>query len=145
MENTTPSSRVGLKGVVTLLIVIVLGSLGFAYWLYSQNEALKKSNNELQAKYSSSDSLLSQITDEQKIISDTSAVVVNLAGTKAAPHAKASVYWDSTAASVYLVVKNMPELRRTNCLTVSSPLIAAIMTRPCVGLNDLSTMSISPE
>ena len=114
MENTTPSSRVGLKGVVTLLIVIVLGSLGFAYWLYSQNEALKKSNNELQAKYSSSDSLLSQITDEQKIISDTSAVVVNLAGTKAAPHAKASVYWDSTAASVYLVVKNMPELPSDN-------------------------------
>lgn len=112
--KTSTSSGSSLKGVAVFLTIVLLGCIGFAYWLYSQNAELKKSNDELQAKYSSSDSLLSQITDEQKIISDTTAVVVNLAGTKSAPHSKASVYWDSTAASVYLVVKNMPELPSDN-------------------------------
>jgi cell division protein YceG involved in septum cleavage len=110
MEKPTPAKTSSLRNVTIVLLLVLVICLVFLYKLYSQNEALKQGNTELQAKYSSSDSLLNKIAEEQKIIADTSTVVVNLAGTKTAPHSNASVYWDSTQASVYLVVKNMPQL-----------------------------------
>jgi len=110
MQNTSPKNGAGLRNVTAILLLVLLVFLIFSFRLYTQNDALKRSNSELLTKFLSSDSLLNKIADEQKIISDTSTVVVNLAGTKNAPHSSASVYWDSTAAAVYLVVKNMPEL-----------------------------------
>lgn len=111
MPNTPATTpKKGLGVVIALLIIIVLASVFFTYRLYSQNEELQKSNSDLQAKFNSSDSLLNRITDEQKIIGGSNTTIVNMAGTKAAPKSAANVYWDSTAASVYLVVKNMPEL-----------------------------------
>jgi anti-sigma-K factor RskA len=43
-------------------------------------------------------------------ISRPGTTVVNMVGTKISPSSSANVYWDSTNSSVYLVVKNMPEL-----------------------------------
>lgn len=109
MENTRVN-RGSLRNVTAVLLLFLIACIVFMYRLFKQNQELKQSNTDLRAKYSSSDSLLAKITDEQKIIGDTSTVVVNLAGTKTAPRSSASVYWDSTLAAVYLVVKNMPEL-----------------------------------
>ena len=45
-----------------------------------------------------------------EMVSDPNVAVVNLKGTQKAPQSSASIYWDSTSANVYLVVKNMPKL-----------------------------------
>jgi len=111
MATTPASSPSKSSGIVIIvLILLVLGGLFFTYKLYSQNEELRRSNSDLEAKSNSSDSILNKITEEQKIINDTNTTVVNLVGTKAAPRSSANVYWDSAQASVYLVVKNMPQL-----------------------------------
>jgi anti-sigma-K factor RskA len=44
------------------------------------------------------------------MISDPNVAVVSLKGTEKAPKSAANIYWDSTSANVYLVVKNMPKL-----------------------------------
>ena len=41
---------------------------------------------------------------------DPNVMVINMVGTQKAAPGSASVYWDSTSANVYLVVKNMPKL-----------------------------------
>jgi len=58
----------------------------------------------------STDSILNQIVEEQKIVKDPNTTVVNMVGTQVAPHSSANIYWDSTSTSVFLVVKNMPKL-----------------------------------
>lgn len=110
MANTTASAPSKSSVIVIIvLIILVLGGLFFTSKLFSQNEELRKANSELEAKANSSDSILNKISEEQKIINDSNTTVVNLVGTKV-PKSAANVYWDSTRASVYLVVKNMPQL-----------------------------------
>jgi len=108
MENGKKSS--GLRFFTVVLALLLIACACFFYKVYSQNQDLQASNKELQAKFDSKDSILSKIEEEQKIISDSNSIVVNMVGTKAAPRSPANVYWDSTAAKVSLVVKNMPEL-----------------------------------
>jgi len=47
--------------------------------------------------------------EEQRMMTDPDVTVVNLVGTTPAK-AQANIYWDSTSADVYMVVKNMPKL-----------------------------------
>jgi anti-sigma-K factor RskA len=53
---------------------------------------------------------LDKIVGEQKAISDSNTLVVNMVGTKVAPKSSANVYWDSASTKVYLIVRNMPQL-----------------------------------
>jgi len=56
------------------------------------------------------DSVLGRMADEQKLMSDPNVTVVNMVGMQKGSPSSASVYWDSTSANVYLIVKNMPKL-----------------------------------
>ena len=109
MENTSAKSNGQSRALSIVLVVLLIGAVFFLYRLNAQNSELKTTNNDLQAKFQSKDSILSKIADEQKIIGDSNVAVVNLVGTQA-KHSAANVYWDSTASKVYLVVKNMPQL-----------------------------------
>jgi len=106
--STTPKK--GLGAVSVVLFILLLAGIFLVYRLNAQNQELQKANADLEVKFNSSDSLLNKITNEQKVIADSNVAVVNMIGTKVAPHSSASVYWDTLAASVYLVVKNMPQL-----------------------------------
>lgn len=108
MANT-PAKK-GTSTLIAVLAIIVIAGMFFIYRLNNENEALKKTNSDLQARSASSDSILNQIKDEQKLLADSNTVVVNMVGTKAAPRSSANVYWDSTNTSVFLVVKNMEQL-----------------------------------
>ncbi len=111
MKESTPVRRNGmLRFVAAASVLLLLGSIYFAYQFYTQNEQLKNSNAELQSKLNSSDSILNQIVAEQKIMKDSNVTIVNLVGTKTAPRSSANVYWDSTSSDVFLIVKNMPKL-----------------------------------
>ena len=116
MENEKGSIRMhsGWSRFTAAASVILLIGLG---WMIYQFNSLKGANDELtntnlllRAKANTSDSILTQIVAEQKVVSDPNTTVVNMVGTKSAPKSSANVYWDSTSANVFLVVKNMPKL-----------------------------------
>jgi anti-sigma-K factor RskA len=114
MESThSTRSSSSARWIAAASIILLLGAAFFAYKYYSESKELKTSNEELQARAKSSDSLqnlLNDIAEEQRIMKDPNVAVVNMVGTTQAPASSASIYWDSTSSSVYLVVKNMPTL-----------------------------------
>ena len=112
MENGTIPMRNNRSSrfLVAASVILLAGCAWFAYHTYSENEALKNSNKELEAKLRSTDSILNQIVAEQKMVSDPNVTVVNMVGTNVAPKSSANIYWDSAHSDVYLVVKNMPKL-----------------------------------
>lgn len=105
MEHTqTKRSSSGFIAVAAVILLAVAGY--FAYDFYSKNEKLKK---ELEVAKGSS-TQLEELQEGQKWMNDPNVAVVNLKGTEKAPKSSASVYWDSTAGNVYVVIKNMPKL-----------------------------------
>ena len=110
-----PVRQAGWSRYAVAASVILLAGLGwFIYHSNEQNKELtelKTANAQLQAKFSSTDSVLNQIIAEQKTaISNPDVTVVNMVGTQVAPKSSANVYWDSASKNVFMVVKNMPRL-----------------------------------
>ena len=101
------STGLGWMAAASIILFLVAGY--FAYTFYNQTKELKNSNSELEAKVNRTDSILNKMLEEQRIMMDPNIAVVNLVGTTPAK-ATANIYWDSTSADVYLVVKNMPQL-----------------------------------
>ena len=109
MEPMTRRST-GLRWIAAASIILLLAAGYFAFYFYNQNAELKNSNKNLEAKINSMDSVLGRMADEQKLMSDPNVTVVNMVGMQKGSPSSASVYWDSTSANVYLIVKNMPKL-----------------------------------
>jgi anti-sigma-K factor RskA len=80
------------------------------YHVSQQNKDLSSTNDRLKERLDTAQSTLDRIVQEQSVVSDPNALVVNMVGTTAAPKSSANIYWDSTNTSVYLVVRNMPKL-----------------------------------
>jgi len=112
MENSSSSVRGsgGSRFIAAASVILLIVLAWFAYQSYTQNADLKNKNAALEAKYNSTDSILKQIIEEQKIVKDPNVTVVNMVGTQTAPKSSANIYWDSTSSNVFLVVKNMPKL-----------------------------------
>lgn len=91
-------------------IILFFTAAYFAITFYNRNQQLESSNKNLVEKINRTDSTLNKIIEDQRIMSDPNVMVVNMVGTQKASPGSASVYWDSTSANVYLVVKNMPKL-----------------------------------
>ncbi len=104
-QNTTRSSS-SLRWVAAASVILLLASAYFAYNFYSKNKKLESELTKSKDEQTRMDAQLKQL----EMVTDPNVAVVNLKGTEKAPKSSASVYWDSTAANVYLVVKNMPKL-----------------------------------
>ena len=101
MEPTTPR-RSGFNWLAAASIILFLVAGYFAYTFYNQNKELKETNQKFTTKV---DSLL----NERKIMESENVTVVNMVAMK--PNApSANIYWDTTSANVYMLVKNMPKL-----------------------------------
>ena len=109
MEPRTSRST-GLRWIAAASIILFVVAGYFAFHFYSENTQLKNSNKNLETKINSMDSVLGKMADEQKLMSDPNVTVVNMVGLQKGSPSSASVYWDSTSANVYLIVKNMPKL-----------------------------------
>jgi anti-sigma-K factor RskA len=105
MERRQRSSNF-LKYVAAASVILLLASVYFAYDLYSKNEKLKNSVSAVQSKL---DSLSDQMAFAHKMMTDPNITVVSMVGTTPNP-SSASIYWDTTSADVFMVVKNMPKL-----------------------------------
>lgn len=111
MANQTQSRSSGaLKFLAAACIVLLVAMVYLYFQTRQENKDLSKANDRLREKVTETDSILNKIVGEQKAISDSNTLVVNMVGTKVAPRSSANVYWDSTSSRVYLVVKNMPQL-----------------------------------
>lgn len=109
--TTTPvRSMGGWRWIAAASIVLLAVSAWLAYDADRRNRELAALNSQLQQRLDSSENLLQRIVDDHRAMVGKGTVVVNLEGTKNAPQSKASVYWDSAKANVYLVVQNMPRL-----------------------------------
>jgi anti-sigma-K factor RskA len=84
----------------SFFLFVISGFL--VYYLYHSNRELKTANRDLTVQ-------LDKVAQEDKIMHDPSMMVVNMVGLKGSP-ASANIYWDSTSANVYMVIKNMPQL-----------------------------------
>jgi anti-sigma-K factor RskA len=105
-----PKAGTGVKWLAAASVILFIVTSYFAYRFYDQNKTLQDTNQQLQAKLKSTDSVLNKIAQEQRLMSDPNVSVVNMTGTEKAPQSSASIYWDSTSANVWLIVKNMPKL-----------------------------------
>jgi anti-sigma-K factor RskA len=111
MENSKSPRSIGLLRFVTAAAVILLiGTVVLYYQVSQQNKDLASANKVLTDKVNQDELVINNIKIEGSVVSNPNNTVVNMVGTKRAPKSSANVYWDSTSSSVYLVVKNMPQL-----------------------------------
>lgn len=109
MEPTTSRRSSGARLMAAASIVLLLVAAYFIYDFSEKNKKLRKDNEQLVQKTSRTDSVLNKMLEEQEIMRNPNTIVVNMVGTKpAAP--SANIYWDTTSANVFMVVKNMPKL-----------------------------------
>ena len=94
MESTATRKTSGVRWLAAASIILFLAAGYFAYKFYDENINLKTE--------------LKKLADEQKMMSDPNVTVVSLVGTQ--KNTSANIYWDSTSANVFLVIKNMPTL-----------------------------------
>ena len=110
MENSgTNRKSGGINWLAAASVLLVIISAYFAYSFYNENKILKSElalTKDAQAKL---DDRIHKLENDKKEMMNPNAIVVSLNGTTPAK-ATANVYWDSTAANVYLLVKNMPQL-----------------------------------
>jgi anti-sigma-K factor RskA len=112
MQSSNSRSSSPLKWIAAASVILLIGAAIWGYQLYSENQDLKSQNESL-SKSNNTDSIIranDSIAKLTELMQDPNVAVVNLSGTEKAPESTASIYWDSTNANVYLVVKNMPKL-----------------------------------
>jgi anti-sigma-K factor RskA len=111
MENSKSSPSTGwLRFAAAAAFILLVGMVVLYYQANQQNKDLAKLNKDLIEKVNADEIVFTKIKQEQSVIGNPNATVVNMVGTKIAPKSSANIYWDSTNSSVYLVVKNMPQL-----------------------------------
>jgi anti-sigma-K factor RskA len=118
MENAKSTGNAGWMRFVAAASVILVIVMAAMYYhvseqnktIIEQNKDLSSTNDRLKERLDTTQSTLDRIVQEQSVVSDPNALVVNMVGTTVAPKSSANIYWDSANTSVYLVVKNMPKL-----------------------------------
>ena len=107
MQNTDSTRGPGwLRYVAAASVILLLAAAYFAYNFYSKNKKLEQELAKSKDTQTEMDARLKNL----EIVTQPNVSVVTLRGTEKAPKSSANIYWDSTSADVYLVVRNMPKL-----------------------------------
>lgn len=108
MEPSSNRKSSGMRWVAAASILLAVAAGYFSFDIYNKNKqleadrvALESSKKEIEAKLDSANTILNGMAGPVTLVTMKSM-------TPAAP--SANIYWDSTSANVYLVVKNMPKL-----------------------------------
>jgi anti-sigma-K factor RskA len=109
MEPSTTRRSSGTRWVAAASVILMLIAAYFAYDFSSKNKELKRSNEEMTARLNRMDSSINKMKEEQAVIQNPNTTVIQLTALKPGSPS-ASIYWDTTSASVYMLVKNMPQL-----------------------------------
>lgn len=101
----------GLRFVAAASVILFLAAGYFALDFYNKNQNLEKSYKDMEAKLNRTDSVLNKMKEDNDVVRNPNVTVVELAALKQNPNPpSASIYWDTTSSSVFLLVKNMPQL-----------------------------------
>jgi anti-sigma-K factor RskA len=104
--SDTPRKSGMLRFVAAASVILLLGAAYFAYNFYSKN---KKLNDTVKTNKGEIDSMRAEIDGLKDMLTRPTVNVVDLKPTSEVK-ASANVYWDSTNADVYMVIKNLPKL-----------------------------------
>ena len=111
MEPAVSRQSSGTQWVAAASIILMLTAGYFAYSYYNKNKKLRESNDEMTARLNRMDSAFGKMEEERAIIQNPGTTVVNMAALKQSNNPpSASIFWDTTSSSVYLLVKNMPQV-----------------------------------
>jgi anti-sigma-K factor RskA len=111
MENSKSPRSIGLlRFVAAAAVILLIGMVVLYYQVSQRNKDLASTNKALTDRVNQDEAAIDKIKMEGSVVGNPNATVVNMVGTRIAPKSSANVYWDSTNSSVYLVVKNMPQL-----------------------------------
>lgn len=113
MQNNIPSKGSGFSWLAAASVLIIVISGWLAYKFYNETVSLKSELQSTKNEQARLDGRLKALEYQQNVINDPKVSVVNLTGMPKAPAASASIYWDSTASNVWLLVKNLPQLPNT--------------------------------
>lgn len=106
----TPRSS-GFSWLAAASIILMLVAGYFAYSFYKKNNDLKASNDEMLARLNRMDSAMTKMREDMAVVQNPNMTVINMSALRQSSNPpSANVYWDSTSANVYLVIKNMPRL-----------------------------------
>ena len=106
--NRVQKSNSWLKYVAAASVLLLLASAYFGYDLYSKNEKLRQSTNQMQASLDSTNKQMDELKRMMDITTNHNVTVVSLVGTE--KKSFANIYWDTASRDVYMFVKNMPQL-----------------------------------
>jgi len=114
--------RTGIYWTVAACVILLAGCLGLILFFYQKNEELQAQLINVETKkdslYQRSNLLEEQLLRDKSVVQKSSFQVQQ----KGLP-ASITVFWDSTSANVYLVIKNLAELppgQRYQLWTVTS-------------------------
>lgn len=113
---TPKKAWLGAKAIRYLVAACVIMLLGFGYLFYKlqlQNRNLVNANKQLQARFNSTDSVLSSIVEAKKVLKSNSLSLVEMKDNPGAVATSANIYWDSASAAVYMIVRDLAPLPPT--------------------------------
>ena len=106
MDNTSQArSYSSVRWVAAASVILLLVSAYFAFNFYTKNKDLQAELEQTKQQQAQ----LGKQLEAMEMVTDPNVAVVNLKGMEKTPKSSASVYWDSTSPSIYLVAKNMPK------------------------------------
>lgn len=106
----TPVRSIGAwKWIAAASLVLLAGSL---YWAFSTNakyQELQKANRQLQRNLNESAAQLNETRSEQALLRKSGMKMTALQGTTHSPSSFVTVYWDTTSKDVYMMINNLPQ------------------------------------
>ncbi len=100
------------KWAAAASVIFLIGTAIFAYSLFTKNKKLEAALTSTRTEQAQLDKRVKALEDEHDMMMKTTDPAVTVVSLNAMTPAKAmaNIYWDTTSANVYMVIKNMPQL-----------------------------------
>nr|WP_255724060.1 anti-sigma factor [Terrimonas ginsenosidimutans] len=103
IDRGAPVVRTGwIKYAAAAAVILLAGSL---FW----NISLFNENNKLKTDYTAATGRLADLEKDMSTLMNPNVQMTAMKGLEASPASYTTVYWDSTAKSVFLLVNNLPK------------------------------------
>jgi anti-sigma-K factor RskA len=110
LELQPPVRSIGAwKWIAAASVVLLAGSLYWAFTTNTKYQELQEANRQLQHNLNESTAQLNEIKSEQALLRKSGMKMTALQGTTQSPSSFVTVYWDTTSKDVYMMINNLPQ------------------------------------
>ncbi|ANE52223.1 anti-sigma factor [Flavisolibacter tropicus] len=110
LETQPPVRSIGAwKWVAAASVVLLAGSLYWAFNTHTKYQELQEANRQLQQNLNESTAQLNEIKTEQVLLHKSGMKMTALQGTAHSPASFVTVYWDTASKDVYMMINNLPQ------------------------------------